>query len=58
MEHFAPVLGMTMMVVGLIGSMAGISLLIYFIWQAEKEEPAEQTDTAPAADVSSGVPQS
>lgn len=46
MEQFAPVLGMTMMVVGLIGFMVCATLTIYFIEQEDKEPSVEQS--APA----------
>ena len=42
MESFAPILGMTMMVVGLIGFMVFATLTIYFIEQEDKESPVEQ----------------
>ena len=42
MESLAPILGMTIMVVGLIGFMVFATLTIYFIEQEDKETPAEQ----------------
>ena len=42
MESFAPILGMTMMVVGLIGFMVFTCLTFYFIEQEDKEPPVEQ----------------
>ena len=41
MELFAPILGMTLIVVGLIGFMVFASLTIYFIEQEDKEPPVE-----------------
>ena len=47
MEQFSPILGMTMIVVGLIGFMVCATLTMYFIEQEDKELPVEQP--APAA---------
>ena len=43
MELFAPILGMTMIVVGLVGFAVCVSLMIYFIWQENQEPPVEQS---------------
>ena len=50
MELFAPILGMTLIVVGLIGFTVCVSLMIYFIWQENKEPPVEQSAPAATAD--------
>ena len=50
MEQFAPVLGMTMMVVGLIGFMVCATLTIYFIEQEDKEPSVEQFAPASTSD--------
>ena len=43
MDLFAPILGMTMIVVGLIGFTVCVSLMIYFAWQENQEPPVEQS---------------
>ena len=48
MEHFAPVLGMTMIVLGLLMLMGSFGLLVYFLWEARKDDP-EEPHTASAS---------
>ena len=50
MESFAPILGMTLIVVGLIGFMVCAILTIYFIEQEDKEPPVEQPAPVDASD--------
>ncbi len=39
MELFEPILGMTMMVIGLIMVLGGMGLLFYSIWMSGRKEP-------------------
>lgn len=44
MELFAPILGMTMIVAGLILLVVGVSWLLYLLWQSGNKSPAAQPD--------------
>ena len=44
MELFAPILGMTMIVAGLILLVVGVSWLLYLLWQSGKA-PVDQSNT-------------
>lgn len=46
MELFEPILGMTMMIIGLIMVLGGMGLLFYSIWTSGKRKPQAR----PAAD--------
>ena len=47
MELFAPILGMTMIVVGLIGFAACTGMLLYLYWKSHQAEPpSDQSDPA------------
>lgn len=58
MELFAPILGMTMIVVGLIGFAASVGWLLYLIWQSGPQTPAAPPDPPVASDSGSGGLQS
>lgn len=58
MELFAPILGMTMIVVGLILLTAGTGWLLYLIWQGGKMKATPPSDAASAPDIGSGGLQS
>ena len=49
MELFAPILGMTMIVAGLILLVVGVSWLLYLLWQSGKT-PAAQPDASLSPD--------
>ena len=58
MELFAPILGMTMIVVGLIGFAASVGWLLYLIWQSGKAREPAPSDATAAPDTGSGRLQS
>ena len=50
MDLFAQILGMTLIVVGLVGFTVCASLTLYFIWQHSQETPVEPSAPAAASD--------
>ena len=49
MELFEPILGMTMIVVGLIMALGGVGFLLYGIWTSGKNEPNASTSVSASA---------
>jgi len=58
MELFEPILGMTMIVVGLIMALGSIGFLLYSIWASDKSKPDPSTSVpADASDSQAEVGQ-
>ena len=49
MELFEPILGMTMIVIGLIMLFSSMGLLLYCIWTSGKSKPDASTSTSTVA---------
>ena len=52
MELFAPILGMTMIVAGLILFVVGVSWLLYLVWQSGNKAPTAAPDASLSPDSS------